>query len=70
MSYWSAFLIFENNMYVSLHLHHRALAELAAIAVLFAAVLLYFPARPPVPPSVAAASQRLSYRSSICRLLR
>ncbi|TNN03622.1 hypothetical protein fugu_000651 [Takifugu bimaculatus] len=44
-------------------------AELAAIAVLFAAILLYFPSRPPVPPSVAAASQRLSYRSSICRLL-
>lgn len=44
-------------------------AELAVIAVLFGAVLLYFPARPPIPPSVAAASQRLSYRSSICRLL-
>ncbi|XP_061775391.1 solute carrier family 49 member 4 [Nerophis ophidion] len=44
-------------------------AELAAIAVLFAAVLLYFPSRPPLPPSVAAASQRLSYRSSMCRLL-
>ncbi|XP_029936341.1 solute carrier family 49 member 4 [Myripristis murdjan] len=44
-------------------------AEFGAIAVLFAAVLLYFPSRPPMPPSVAAASQRLSYRSSICRLL-
>ncbi|XP_074514061.1 solute carrier family 49 member 4 [Sebastes fasciatus] len=44
-------------------------AELAAIAVLFGAILLYFPSRPPMPPSVAAASQRLSYRSSICRLL-
>lgn len=44
-------------------------AELAVITVLFAAVLLYFPSRPPMPPSVAAASQRLSYRSSICRLL-
>ncbi|XP_035507409.1 solute carrier family 49 member 4 [Scophthalmus maximus] len=44
-------------------------AELAVIAVLFAAVLIYFPSRPPMPPSVAAASQRLSYRSSICRLL-
>ncbi|XP_008300097.1 solute carrier family 49 member 4 [Stegastes partitus] len=44
-------------------------AELAAIAVLFSAILLYFPSRPPMPPSVAAASQRLSYRSSICRLL-
>lgn len=44
-------------------------AELAVIAVLFGAILLYFPSRPPMPPSVAAASQRLSYRSSICRLL-
>ncbi|XP_068589866.1 solute carrier family 49 member 4 [Cebidichthys violaceus] len=44
-------------------------AELTVIAVLFATVLLYFPSRPPMPPSVAAASQRLSYRSSICRLL-
>nr|XP_023700396.1 disrupted in renal carcinoma protein 2 [Paramormyrops kingsleyae] len=44
-------------------------AEFGMITVLFVAVLLYFPSRPPVPPSVAAASQRLSYRSSICRLL-
>ncbi|XP_068423154.1 solute carrier family 49 member 4 [Clinocottus analis] len=44
-------------------------AELSVIVVLFVAVLLYFPSRPSMPPSVAAASQRLSYRSSICRLL-
>ncbi|KAK2905784.1 solute carrier family 49 member 4 [Channa argus] len=44
-------------------------AELTAVVVLFAAILLYFPSRPPIPPSVAAASQRLSYRTSICRLL-
>ncbi|MBN3306541.1 DIRC2 protein, partial [Amia calva] len=45
-------------------------AEFAMIVVLFVAVLVYFPSRPPLPPSVAAASQRLGYRSSICRLLR
>ncbi|KAM9343135.1 solute carrier family 49 member 4 isoform 1-T1 [Pholidichthys leucotaenia] len=44
-------------------------AELIVIALLFGMVLLCFPSRPPMPPSVAAASQRLSYRSSICRLL-
>ncbi|KAL0963996.1 hypothetical protein UPYG_G00316260 [Umbra pygmaea] len=44
-------------------------AELGVVVVLFVAVLFYFPSRPPIPPSVAAASQRLSYRSSICRLL-
>ncbi|XP_056267056.1 solute carrier family 49 member 4, partial [Pseudoliparis swirei] len=44
-------------------------AELSVISVLFAVVLLCFPSRPPLPPSVAAASQRLSYRSSIWRLL-
>ncbi|XP_016144034.1 disrupted in renal carcinoma protein 2-like [Sinocyclocheilus grahami] len=44
-------------------------AEVGMIAALFVAVLFYFPSRPPIPPSVAAASQRLSYRSSICRLL-
>ncbi|KAJ8012350.1 hypothetical protein DPEC_G00041790 [Dallia pectoralis] len=44
-------------------------AELGMVVLLFVAVLLYFPSRPPVPPSVAAASQRLSYRSSICKLL-
>lgn len=53
-----------------MNLASSAPAELAAVAVLFGAVLLYFPSRPPLPPSVAAASQRLSYRSSICRLLR
>ncbi|XP_007227988.2 solute carrier family 49 member 4 [Astyanax mexicanus] len=55
------------------HIRHRIeivlYAELGAIVLLFAAVLLYFPSRPPIPPSVAAASQRLSYRSSICRLM-
>ncbi|XP_075685156.1 solute carrier family 49 member 4 isoform X2 [Rhinoderma darwinii] len=44
-------------------------AEFGIITVLFAAVLAYFPARPPVPPSVAAAGRRLSYRSSIGKLL-
>ncbi|XP_034041661.1 solute carrier family 49 member 4 [Thalassophryne amazonica] len=44
-------------------------AEFAAVVLLFVAILLCFPSRPPMPPSVAAASQRLSYRSSICRLL-
>ncbi|MGH0130734.1 UNVERIFIED_CONTAM: hypothetical protein FKN15_043160 [Acipenser sinensis] len=45
-------------------------AEFAMVFLLFAAVVAYFPSRPPLPPSVAAASQRLSYRSSFCRLLR
>lgn len=44
-------------------------AEFGAVALLFAVAVLYFPSRPPLPPSVAAANQRLSYRSSICRLL-
>ncbi|XP_069838558.1 solute carrier family 49 member 4 isoform X2 [Dendropsophus ebraccatus] len=43
--------------------------EFGIITVVFAAVLAYFPARPPVPPSVAAAGRRLSYRSSIGKLL-
>ncbi|KAG7273966.1 hypothetical protein CRUP_021250 [Coryphaenoides rupestris] len=43
--------------------------EFGAIAVLFGAVLLYFPSRPPMPPSVAAASRRVGYRSGIIRLL-
>ncbi|KAI4902584.1 hypothetical protein NFI96_033945 [Prochilodus magdalenae] len=43
--------------------------ELEVTAVFFVAVLLYFPSRPPKPPSVSAASQRLSYRSSIQRLI-
>uniref|UniRef100_A0A8C4T0Y9 Solute carrier family 49 member 4 n=1 Tax=Erpetoichthys calabaricus TaxID=27687 RepID=A0A8C4T0Y9_ERPCA len=44
-------------------------AEFGFVSLLFAAVVAYFPSRPPLPPSIAAASQRLSYRSSICRLL-
>ncbi|XP_071978174.1 solute carrier family 49 member 4 isoform X1 [Engystomops pustulosus] len=43
--------------------------EFGVIALLFAAVVAYFPARPPIPPSVAAAGRRLSYRSSVWRLL-
>ncbi|KAM3862496.1 solute carrier family 49 member 4 [Diretmus argenteus] len=58
-----------SNSYIRDRIQLVMYAEFGAIAVLFAAVLLYFPSRPPLPPSVAAASQRLSYRSSICRLL-
>ncbi|XP_073503619.1 solute carrier family 49 member 4 isoform X2 [Phyllobates terribilis] len=43
--------------------------EFGIISLLFAAVLAYFPSRPPVPPSVAAAGRRLGYRSSIRKLL-
>ncbi|XP_034278622.1 solute carrier family 49 member 4 [Pantherophis guttatus] len=44
-------------------------AEFGIVAVIFSAALAYFPSRPPFPPSVAAASQRLSYGRSFCRLL-
>ncbi|KAM5153170.1 solute carrier family 49 member 4 [Mantella aurantiaca] len=44
-------------------------AEFGMISVVFIAVAAYFPARPPLPPSIAAASRRLSYRSSIWKLL-
>ncbi|XP_072274012.1 solute carrier family 49 member 4 isoform X2 [Pyxicephalus adspersus] len=44
-------------------------AEFGIIAVVFVSVVAYFPARPPVPPSIAAASRRLTYRNSICKLL-
>lgn len=43
--------------------------EFGMISLIFAASVAYFPMRPPVPPSVAAASRRLSYRSSIWKLL-
>ncbi|MGH0164950.1 UNVERIFIED_CONTAM: hypothetical protein FKN15_048077 [Acipenser sinensis] len=43
--------------------------EFAMVFLLFAAVVAYFLSWPPLPPSVAAASQRLSYRSSFCRFL-
>ncbi|XP_029461078.1 solute carrier family 49 member 4 isoform X2 [Rhinatrema bivittatum] len=45
-------------------------AEFGFVSLIFAAALAFFPARPPVPPSMAAASRRLGYRSSICKLLR
>ncbi|XP_023372063.1 disrupted in renal carcinoma protein 2 [Otolemur garnettii] len=44
-------------------------AEFGFVCLIFSATLAYFPPRPPLPPSVAAASQRLSYRRSFCRLL-
>ncbi|XP_072436016.1 solute carrier family 49 member 4 [Chiloscyllium punctatum] len=44
-------------------------AEFGATALLLIVVIAYFPSHPPLPPSIAAASQRLNYRNSICRLL-
>nr|XP_033800528.1 solute carrier family 49 member 4 [Geotrypetes seraphini] len=51
------------------HIEAVMYAEFGIVSLVFTAALAYFPARPPVPPSVAAASRRLSYRSSICKLL-
>ncbi|KAK9969529.1 hypothetical protein ABG768_027690 [Culter alburnus] len=61
--------IYWNQNHIGDRIQFVLYAEFAMIAALFVVVLFYFPSRPPIPPSVAAASQRLSYRSSICRLL-
>ncbi|XP_056119140.1 solute carrier family 49 member 4 [Rhinichthys klamathensis goyatoka] len=61
--------IYWNQNHIGDRIQFVLYAEFGMIAALFVAVLFYFPSRPPIPPSVAAASQRLSYRSSICRLL-
>uniref|UniRef100_A0A671QKS9 Solute carrier family 49 member 4 n=1 Tax=Sinocyclocheilus anshuiensis TaxID=1608454 RepID=A0A671QKS9_9TELE len=61
--------IYWNQNHIGDRIQFVLYAEVGMIAALFVAVLLYFPSRPPIPPSVAAASQRLSYRNSICRLL-
>ncbi|KTF81038.1 hypothetical protein cypCar_00011532 [Cyprinus carpio] len=61
--------IYWNQNHIGDRIQFVLYAEVGMIAALFLAVQLYFPSRPPIPPSVAAASQRLSYRSSICRLL-
>ncbi|XP_041056646.1 solute carrier family 49 member 4 isoform X1 [Carcharodon carcharias] len=44
-------------------------AEFGATALLLVVLTAYFPSQPPLPPSIAAASQRLNYRNSIYRLL-
>ncbi|XP_051760883.1 solute carrier family 49 member 4 [Ctenopharyngodon idella] len=61
--------IYWNQNHIGDRIQFVLYAEFGMIAALFVVVLFYFPSRPPIPPSVAAASQRLSYRSSICRLL-
>lgn len=62
-------VIYWNQNHIGNRIQFVLYTEFGMIAALFVAVLFYFPSRPPIPPSVAAASQRLSYRSSICRLL-
>ncbi|XP_061411446.1 solute carrier family 49 member 4-like [Lethenteron reissneri] len=44
-------------------------AELVVVMALFLVVVLYFPAHPPVPPSISSATPRLGYCEAICRLL-
>ncbi|KAM9032159.1 solute carrier family 49 member 4 [Sarcophilus harrisii] len=57
----------------SIHIQDRIemvlYAEFGIVCLTFFVAIAYFPTRPPFPPSVAAASQRLSYRRSFCRLL-
>ncbi|XP_069790899.1 solute carrier family 49 member 4 isoform X2 [Narcine bancroftii] len=51
------------------HIQTLLYAEFALTFLLCAIVIACFPSHPPLPPSIAAASQRLNYRTSICRLL-
>lgn len=63
---------FEDSLFVCclVNIYFLFLSEFGVVCLIFSATLAYFPPRPPLPPSVAAASQRLSYRRSFCRLLR
>jgi len=45
-------------------------AECAFSVVVFLAILLYFPAKPPTAPSVSANTTRLSYKAGFKTLLR
>ncbi|XP_073401385.1 solute carrier family 49 member 4 isoform X2 [Dendrobates tinctorius] len=65
----SSFLTGEHEATIKDRIEAVLYTEFGIITLLFAAVLAYFPARPPVPPSVAAAGRRLGYRSSIRKLL-
>ncbi|XP_078259423.1 solute carrier family 49 member 4 isoform X3 [Rhinoraja longicauda] len=59
----------QSNDSIKDHIQALLYAEFAVTALLSAVVIAYFPSHPPLPPSIAAASQRLNYRTSICRLL-
>lgn len=59
----------QSNDSIKEHIQALLFAEFAVTVLLFAVVIAYFPSQPPLPPSIAAASQRLNYRTSICRLL-
>ncbi|RMC18721.1 hypothetical protein DUI87_04617 [Hirundo rustica rustica] len=58
-----------NTQHIKDRIEAMLYAEFGMVSLIFSAALAYFPSRPPFPPSVAAASQRLSYRRSFCRLL-
>ncbi|XP_043852456.1 solute carrier family 49 member 4 [Dromiciops gliroides] len=58
-----------NSIHIKDRIEMVLYAEFGIVCLTFFATIAYFPTRPPFPPSVAAASQRLSYRRSFCRLL-
>ncbi|XP_068921037.1 solute carrier family 49 member 4 [Petaurus breviceps papuanus] len=58
-----------NSIHIKDRIEMVLYAEFGIVCLTFFAAIAYFPTRPPFPPSVAAASQRLSYRRSFCRLL-
>ncbi|XP_044525982.1 solute carrier family 49 member 4 [Gracilinanus agilis] len=58
-----------NSIHIKDRIEMVLYAEFGIVCLTFFAAVVYFPTRPPFPPSVAAASQRLSYRRSFCRLL-
>lgn len=44
--------------------------ECIAAAVGFFAILLYFPDKPPTPPSNSANEKRIEYKKAICQIIR
>lgn len=56
--------------YLESKINEYILAECVIIGVLFFAAILYFPAKPPSPPSKSSAVQRLDFRSGAKTLLR
>lgn len=45
-------------------------SECIAAGVLFIAALIYFPDKPPTPPSYTASIKRIEYTAALCKIIR
>ena len=57
-------------MYIYLFIHVLLISEFGVASMAFLLLLIYFPSKPKVPPSITASVERVNFKHGLMKLLR